>query len=126
MKREIKFRAYSKVTERMMDWEFISKVGNLNKIIRLAHVVVLQYTGLKDKNGKEIYADDLLKDQYGVVFRVYSIPGGFAYKESVWQKDTKKWSGIDLMVATSFAQGLSYIQQSCEVIGNIYENPELL
>lgn len=40
MSREIKFRAWSTVTEKMMLWDDIKKFGNLNKLISLNHVRV--------------------------------------------------------------------------------------
>jgi hypothetical protein len=63
---------------------------------------LMQFTGLKDKNGKEIYEGDIL--QQGLV------SGGVTKNVVEWQ--VNKFS--DSVLLTS------------EIIGNIYENPELL
>lgn len=73
---------------------------------------VMQFTGLKDKNGKEIYEGDIVRleqwepEIYEVVFN----RGGFCFRHS----DTDV-----------FYHDAKYIEKG-EVIGNIYENPELL
>ena len=75
--------------------------------------VLMQYTGLKDKNGREIYEDDILKWEvvgplgpWQEIFTV-EIPGIY-YAEA-----DENWPG-----------GLE--EKDCEIIGNIYENPELV
>jgi len=92
--------------------------------------IFIQYTGLKDKNGKEIYSDDILFDKnIDIKFRVYSTYGGFVIKAPYWatQNMNNLILGDDLITESlSDAQVGSWIKQSCEVIGNIYENPELL
>ena len=84
------------------------------------NTILMQYTGLKDKNGKEIYEGDILRIKNDhldetVVFKV-------------------EWGGEDYPAfylpgyeteMNSFSE-LYYGEDEFKVIGNIYENPELL
>jgi uncharacterized phage protein (TIGR01671 family) len=76
-------------------------------------VEIMQYTGLKDKNGKEIYEGDILQDRQG--------------------KGEVKWiqEHCSFLVRVRKPHGYhklegDYQLNLTEVIGNIYENPELL
>lgn len=104
MNRVIKFRAWDKNKKEMFD-----PVGEMD----LNNDGVMQFTGLKDKNGKEIYEGDIVKDcsDSDLVFEVK------------WDND---WAGYKL--PESFDEEYNYpiSQITLEVIGNIYENPELL
>lgn len=75
-------------------------------------ITLLEYTGLKDSNGKEIYEGDILKNDYGDLWVVV-------------------WEGTGFMLALngeskSIYSANEYYFSSCEVVGNIYEKPELL
>lgn len=79
---------------------------------------LMQYTGLKDKNGVEIYEGDIIRNERDDYLSYISFNnGGFVYSECGWQEGMNPDTGGYLHADTS---GIS------EVIGNICENPELL
>lgn len=104
MNREIKFRAFDGVDMIMNPLNFpeLYKVDGL-----------MQYTGLKDKKGTEVYEDDILKFHDHPTGAEDGV-GSVYYKDGKWMIT---WSMIPL---GDF--GSAWI----EVIGNIHQHPELL
>ena len=134
--REIKFRAWNKVEKQMIlvvelhnynpridDAEYYVEgiIGESDERYKLSfrrNMELMQYTGLKDKNGKEIYEGDIVKinhpqdvtgdftNSIGVVFW-WDIEGGWYHTNNKGRPPKRMWEYV-------------------KVIGNKYENPELL
>ena len=83
-----------------------------------------QFTGLTDKNGKNVFEGDILKDEYGriilVIWREKFAKFAFKLIKSTGENWTKNFSYADMWSWFDLENNLP------EVIGNIYDNPELL
>ncbi len=92
--------------------------------------VLMQCTGLSDKNGKEIYEGDIIQSTCEIVNLVSDKNTGKFKIESYevrWQEDEGRW-GRWRNEKFELLYGLNkqYLLKWYEIIGNIYENPELL
>lgn len=130
--REFKFRVWCKGKSdnpnfNKQKWFDINDII-LNKYFPLPHLfneshdnfVIQQYTGLKDKNDKEIYEGDILEIYLTGPAEV-SRPN---YGEVVWSNNELRFV-LKVIIPTGIVEwGFEYTE--LKVIGNIYENPELL
>ena len=81
--------------------------------------IIQQYTGLKDKNGKEIYEGDILLGRF-ILDEVED------YIFLPLTEEEKKTQSIMFVVEDIFYPYTNQIPEDLEVVGNTYENPELL
>ena len=115
--REIKFRAWHKFCEEIIP---VVSINFENQIINskgpwrfFSEIDLMQSTGLKDKNGVEIYEGDIVN---------VNLYGGTPRHEEVKIYTNSGYAGVHPFTDTGY-QWSSY---RCEVIGNIYEHPHLL
>ena len=119
--REIKFRAWNKLAHKMatitmLDWMldgYRATAGKFSGSGHLADIELMQFTGLKDKNGKEIYEGDIILT-------------GDAKWTVAWHRHED--SMIGWMVRDNKLRHWYIIDESIlagEVIGNIYEKPKV-
>lgn len=122
MNREIKFRAWDAERKEMfypsnLTTEIYKRNQSVNLVCRRftgdSNSILMQYTGITDRKGKEIYEGDIIND---------------SGKECVVKFNDGNTLAFWL---DSISEGLGYLMCSTEsewyeVIGNIYENPELL
>lgn len=82
-----------------------------------------QYTGLHDKNGKEIYEEDVVKitNKNSKVIPIKPL-----IAQIVWSEEYLAYILITTSVKDAFENLGDYIDYDIEVIGNVFENPELL
>ena len=125
--REIKFRAWVKEKKAIFEViliDYVSKkvtyiVERTEHLLNIRHdkfndVELMQYTGLTDMMEKEIYEGDILFESFGErYYKVVFENGGF---RAEFNGDFEEYS-FDL---------IDIVAQGCEIVGNIYENPELI
>lgn len=129
--REIKFRAWDIIEKKFVDYGFSVDFedGSIydDNQVTMNDVELMQYTGLKDKNGKEIYEGDLIK------FTEIDEDSCFGREDTnvvevQWLEDIAQFRAIfksGRRTELHFVVKLPTVV-SCEIIGNIYESEHLI
>ena len=123
----IKFRAWIKslkwmcdVTNISFDSKFVDicQQGDTERCTEMSvefdEITLMQSTGLKDKNGKEIFEGDIVKMAKDV------------YSEPTYYEVVRHRGGAYRLESKQHGCELWLRHADCEIVGNVYENPELL
>lgn len=120
MNRKIKFRIWNDYDKKMIHWNELLG-NNLANIFTIPsyNKWLMQYTGLHDKNGKEIYEGDIVycQTKFGKAKAIIKFIDG---------KFVAYWDSILTHPQNGHCIACYEINKRFEVIGNIYDNPELL
>ena len=114
--REIKFRVWDNVDYMSKPFTLYDLMGSQAKIEFTHDCIVMQYTGLNDKDGQEIYEGDVVENHYpektSDIYIVRFSLSDFGTRFEIVNHATgvNRW----------------WKEATCRVIGNIYQNPELL
>jgi len=125
--RPIKFRAWDKWGKKMYQevisiniigvngtYHSVNNPEGLGGLLNIDGAELQQFTGLLDKNGKEIYEGDIIKND---IDRLWVIE---------WDKELCMFCQILYSTTGKILERMDLRFNAKEVIGNIYENPELL
>lgn len=114
--RDLKFRYYSHKSKEMRSWDDLQKL-HVHTVFKMMQTEckLMQFTGLKDKNGVEIYDGDVLnKNSHNWVV------------VDCFESGSVKMNRVGGKGASSNPRLTRWQAETSVVVGNIYENPELL
>ena len=132
--REIKFRAWIVPIAKMVGWEVIRKECDRFSLLQDTKFVFMQFTGLLDKSGKEIYENDIIVKKGHIWFDEGkpNYRGTVEWIYSQWQVVAHCVNSDKRGISDGINEGINNegIEEGqwsdWEIIGNVFENPELI
>ena len=116
--RQHKYRAWDKIQKRMHPNPFNGVIGGMNDIFaNTGDWIFMDYIEEEDVNNTEIYECDFLKDDYGRLLLVEWWQHGFTFRAI---------TETNFFRAHNINQWFEKGEELPEIIGNLYENPELM
>jgi uncharacterized phage protein (TIGR01671 family) len=139
MNREIRFRWWSAADKVMLEWGCLMQTAFNTQSVNAQHLArriftpllyrafspvqrddLMQFTGLKDKTGRDIYEGDIVRVMDTGTQRMAEVRWGKPGAGFFLICERTAWMGH------LSGGGKKYDQETCEVIGNVFENPDLL
>jgi len=125
MNREIRFRAWDNYQNEMYDWNNLCELDSIGHLVLtnvlngfVEHVNPMQFTGLKDKHGEELFVGDIIKCNMFFDGGVLPHIGEIVYVPEFGSYATKNQAGETLLH--------NHDHSSFELLGNIHQNKELI
>lgn len=115
MYNDVEFSLYHRATG-----NFVSNVDKAMKTMNFEEIEIMQSTGLPDKHGKEIYEGDILRAL---------VKGHIVVAPMIWHRGKAQFgldANIDFEAPSHIEVDVKTYGDVPEIIGNIYQNPELL
>ena len=127
MNREFKFRVWDKVNNKMLYWESMIESETIGSFLDSMHPnyrfwELMQWTGLLDKNDRDVYEGDVLQHTTSTMRKV--VKGYVSFVNGRFVLTHNKV--LNKMTGKLLEAYIYPFIKNFEVIGNIYENPELL
>lgn len=129
-----RYRAWDSVEKKFVEHFFITDNGlicNMEKPtseynspipIEKSELILMQFTGLKDKNGKEIFERDIVTDgEFARIVQYHQTLGFYMFDEEGNERFFSDSANLE-----DFEEDAKIVSEILEIIGNVYENPELL